>query len=48
MNPQEPVIPDPDPPVQTPGDTVDDPPANDGRDSYSVTKDGQYLDITSE
>ncbi len=37
MNPQEPVIPDPDPPVQDPGNAVDDPPPlNDGRDTYSV------------
>jgi hypothetical protein len=37
MNPQEPVLPDPDVPVQTPLNPVEEPPAVDDVDSYEVS-----------
>jgi hypothetical protein len=37
MNPQEPVLPDPDVPVQTPSNPVEEPPTIDGVESYEVS-----------
>jgi hypothetical protein len=37
MNPQEPVLPDPDVPVQTPSNPVEEPPAVDDVGSYQVS-----------
>ncbi len=37
MNPQEPVLPDPDVPVESPSNPVEEPPAIDDVDSYAVS-----------
>jgi hypothetical protein len=36
MNPQEPFLPDPDPPVESPLNPVEEPPTVDDVDSYEV------------
>jgi hypothetical protein len=37
MNPQEPIVPDPDSPVESPTDPVEEPPTADGIESYRVS-----------
>lgn len=40
MNPQEPVLPDPGSPVESPSNPVEEPPAVDDVDSYEVARSG--------
>ncbi len=40
MNPQEPVVPEPDAPVETPSNPVEEPPTADGVEAFGVAAGG--------